>query len=267
MAALANGGAISYYHRMSNNIRDMGICLRVVDFSETSQVVTLFTRENGLQPAIAKGSKRPKKSGAGISGPLDLLTIGEMMFIPKPTGDLAILTSWDVQNYRPALRHDLPGLNRALLCAEITLNILQPHDPHPELFDDLDATLDMLAGPQCRRAFLAYCLAALEHAGFSPAFSRCHVCGKPLLPDQPAQFFPHASTATCGQCDRPGERVRLPGNILLALSRLPRPSEMKNMEARAGNAQALNTAQVLLLDQIELATDRKLKTRSLVEWS
>ncbi|MBM4027044.1 MAG: DNA repair protein RecO, partial [Planctomycetes bacterium] len=38
--------------------KDQAICLRTVDYSETSQVVTLFARQAGKVRAIAKGSKR-----------------------------------------------------------------------------------------------------------------------------------------------------------------------------------------------------------------
>ena len=41
---------------------DHGICIRAVDYSETSQVVTFFARQTGKVPLIAKGAKRQKSS-------------------------------------------------------------------------------------------------------------------------------------------------------------------------------------------------------------
>ena len=38
----------------------LALVLRVVEFSETSSVVTLFTREFGKIRGLAKGSRRPK---------------------------------------------------------------------------------------------------------------------------------------------------------------------------------------------------------------
>ena len=66
---------------MATYLTDDGICLRVTDFSETSQIVGLFTRGHGLVPMIAKGSKRQTKKNT-MSGPLDLLTSGEVVFVP-----------------------------------------------------------------------------------------------------------------------------------------------------------------------------------------
>ena len=65
---------------MAHYQRDDGICLRVTDFSETSQIVGMFTRRHGLVPLIAKGSKRGSKRNV-VSGPLDLLTSGEVVFV------------------------------------------------------------------------------------------------------------------------------------------------------------------------------------------
>ena len=46
---------------------DNAICVRSIDYSETSQVLVLLTRANGLVRLIAKGSKRAKsKSGGAV---------------------------------------------------------------------------------------------------------------------------------------------------------------------------------------------------------
>ena len=39
-------------------ISDYAICIRRWDFSETSQTVSLFTRESGIIRGLAKGAKR-----------------------------------------------------------------------------------------------------------------------------------------------------------------------------------------------------------------
>ncbi len=72
---------------MATYVTDDGICLRVVDFSETSQIVGMFTRGHGLVPLIAKGAKRASKKNV-MSGPLDLLTSGEVVFVPARVGQV-----------------------------------------------------------------------------------------------------------------------------------------------------------------------------------
>ena len=52
-------------------ITDQAIVIRRWDFSETSQTVSLFTRDHGIVRGLAKGAKREK---GDFSGGLDLLT-------------------------------------------------------------------------------------------------------------------------------------------------------------------------------------------------
>ena len=76
-------------------VRDRSICLRVTEFSETSQVVTLLSREHGLVRAIAKGAHRKTKAGASkFDGGMDFLEVGEAVFTHDVAKDLAILTEW-----------------------------------------------------------------------------------------------------------------------------------------------------------------------------
>ena len=44
---------------------DQAVCIRTSDYSETSQVVVLLTRQGGVVRLLAKGSKRPKSSSGG----------------------------------------------------------------------------------------------------------------------------------------------------------------------------------------------------------
>ena len=53
---------------------DNAVCLRKLDYSETSQVLTLFTAGHGLVRVIAKGQKRSTKTKVGVG--VDLLEWG-----------------------------------------------------------------------------------------------------------------------------------------------------------------------------------------------
>src|SRR3954454_4295731 len=99
---------------MATYVTDEGICLRVTDFSETSQIVAMFTRHHGLVPLIAKGAKRASKKSV-MSGPLDLLTAGQVVFVPARDGatgsgggaQLGILAAWELADHRGTLRAQL----------------------------------------------------------------------------------------------------------------------------------------------------------------
>ena len=69
--------------------KDIAICLRKTDFSETSQVVTFFTRDAGKLGAMAKGARRKKSS---FDGAIELFTYGEIVYSQKESAKMATLT-------------------------------------------------------------------------------------------------------------------------------------------------------------------------------
>lgn len=255
---------------MATYFTDHALCLRVIDFSETSQVVSLLTANHGLIPMIAKGAKRVSKNGTStFSGSLDLLVTGQAVFIPaKAASDLATLTAWQLLNHQTRLRTALPALYSGMLCAEITLALLHPHDPHPEVFTELTATLDLLPTPQQPRALVAYSKAALVAAGYQPQLDTCVTCARPITADEPAAFSARAGGILCANCQPnvPAKTLTpVSGRIALALDRLPAPHEiLATPPENTGDPVALRQALLLLLSQIETISERPLRTRSIL---
>ena len=131
--------------------KDHAICIRHIDWSETSQVVALLTREQGKVRALAKGSKRTSPGAvARFSGGIELLTLGQAVGIIKPSTDLATLTEWDLQNPYFHLRRDLAAHETALYAADLSNALLADHDPHAGVFAALAQLLEVLAEPSRR---------------------------------------------------------------------------------------------------------------------
>lgn len=112
--------------------RDQAICLRTVDYSETSQVVTLFAKDSGKIAAIAKGSKRPRSA---FEGPIEVFSFGDIAYVPSRTGKLATLTEFEQRPVFRPLRTKLSALNCALFAAELLDAFMQAADAHSDLFD------------------------------------------------------------------------------------------------------------------------------------
>ena len=72
--------------------KDLAICIRAIDYSETSQIVTFFTRASGKIGAIAKGSKRPKSA---FDGPIEIFSHGRIVFTDSNKEKLATLTEFE----------------------------------------------------------------------------------------------------------------------------------------------------------------------------
>jgi len=116
--------------------KDTAICIRAIDYSETSQIVTFFARAAGKISAIAKGSKRPKSA---FDGPIEIFSYGKIVFADSNKEKLATLTEFE-SAYGGAgftgLSNNLFTMNCCLFGAELLNKFTHDYDPHPKLFDD-----------------------------------------------------------------------------------------------------------------------------------
>ena len=151
------------------------LVLRTVDFSETSLVVSLFTREFGKIGALAKGARRLKNP---FESALDVLTHCRIVFLHKSSEALDLVTEAKLlRRFRPTGRN-LAGLYAGYYVAELLGDLTDDNDPHPELFDLADETLAALAaGEVVHRRLARFELGALRFLGHSPALDQCAECG------------------------------------------------------------------------------------------
>jgi len=183
----------------SRSTRTEALVLRRFDFSETSQVGHLFTRELGRVAVLAKGIKRP---GHDLRGPMDLHALAETE-IRSRRGDLHLLVRYRVITGHPELRQSLPRLHGASFVSELLREGTRDLDPHPRLFDlalRALAALARAAAEQVTPISLAFALCYLREAGFSPEFVRCVVCGRTAPPGGPVRFAQALGGLLCRAC-------------------------------------------------------------------
>jgi DNA repair protein RecO (recombination protein O) len=154
------------------------IVIRQVDFSESSRVVTLFTRGFGKVAVLAKGAKRLK---GPFEAALDLLAVCEVVFIRKSSAGLDILTEAQLQTrFRPR-SGDLGSLYGGYYVAELLDALSEEYDPHPFLFDEAVMALERLSSDSpLDISVLRFELVILREIGQLPAFDVCINCGEPV---------------------------------------------------------------------------------------
>jgi len=179
------------------------LVLRVVEFSETSSVVTLFTREFGKIHGLAKGARRPK---GPFESALDLLATCRILFLRKSPGNLDLLTEAKLlQRFRPRGR-ELSSLYAGYYVAELLSELTDDYDPHPELFDEAQAALGGFAAEEPAAVRVArFELTALALLGHLPSLEQCVECGKPVEASGRVAFGMLAGGVLCGQC-KSGQR-------------------------------------------------------------
>jgi DNA repair protein RecO (recombination protein O) len=196
-----------------------GIVLRTHALGDTSRIVTVYTREHGLQKFVAKGARKlPSRFGYS----LEPLSRSRFVFYFKPDRDLHLLSKAEVMDALGARLNDLTRLAHAQAALEIVDRLVWGEEPHPRLFDLLVQALE-----GCARApvatlpavTLAFQLQLASELGYRPRLDQCAVDARPV--SQRRAFSPARGGLLCDSCAaREGGVVYLSPDALASLSLL-----------------------------------------------
>lgn len=158
------------------------LVVKSVDYSESSLILNVFTREMGKVRGIAKGARRLKNP---FETSLDLLASIRLSFIRKNSDALDLFTEAKLRRrFRPTQRN-FRGLYAGYYVAETLDFATQDYEPFPDLWTLADATLERLQEGGNVAARLAYYEAGLlKSAGEFPSVRACVNCGENLPLDQ-----------------------------------------------------------------------------------
>ena len=183
--------------------KSLAIILRVTEFSETSCIVNLLTREFGRIGAIAKGARRPKSPFAAA---IDVLAVCDIVFINKPSS-LSILTEAKLERRFRSGETDLKRLYAGYYVIELLRSLTDEGEPIPEVFDlTREMLLQLDEGDfseiQMNNRLLQFELALLELLGQLPMLTRCVSCGREKTMLSEVNFGLNAGGVLCKTCRR-----------------------------------------------------------------
>ena len=190
------------------------IVIRLVEFSETSLIVTLLTPEFGKVSAMAKGARRPKSS---CEGALDLLSLCRVVMIRKSGDTLDLLTEAKLEKRFRAAEYDLHRLYAGYYVAELIRELTDENDSSPELFQlTCDALADLDGDMEVDLCLLRFELQMLRILGHMPSLDSCAVCGKSAhgsevdaAPSKRIPFGCQAGGVLCPACKQTARGVVL----------------------------------------------------------
>lgn len=201
--------------------QDTAIVLRRLDYSETSQVMAVFTRGQGQIRLIARGIKRSTKARVAVG--LDLLEYGDLTYSMRPDKPdvLATLTEWRQRDHFPGLRRDLVRSYAGQYAAEATSRLTESHDPHPELFDALLRLLRDLGGGDPVGRLAAYVWVLLVEIGLRPELDECVGCRREVEGEAVVYYSAREGGILCRDCEPARvEKRRVDGRVLRHLSQI-----------------------------------------------
>lgn len=168
------------------------------DWSESSLILEMFTRQAGRVALVAKGVKKPSSSFRPVLLPLQPLRVSY-------GGDADIRTlkavDWVGGHVMPTGEALLSGyyLN------ELLMRLLARDDPHPQVFDVYAPTVALLASGQSallQPALRAFELLLLRELGLLPALDAQTLSLRALEPERAYALVPEAGLRLAGGDDR-----------------------------------------------------------------
>jgi len=223
--------------------KTLAIPIRVTNWSDTSQVVMLFTRSYGIVEAVAKGAHRFPNP---FQGPFDLGILWDVIFAERPPErGLSILTEGAVADGFRGTRRSWLRIASAAYVLEFLRAVGTSGEAAETLFDAAVETMAGIGGDGCppgigpprggsagpsgedaRAAawLLSFECRALRALGLTAPPAVCSDCGRPWSgSDRPVVYSAKVGGLLCGTCrkDRPG--VLVGGRAVRALEALASP--------------------------------------------
>ena len=150
-------------------LRSDAIVLRSIEFSETSRIVTLYTRERGRMSVIAKGARSSKSRFGSTLEPLSHI---QVVVFCKAGRDLQQLTETSHVDVWSGIRTTLPKLEIGYRMLELTSALMHQEEANPGVYVLLASVLSALDATDERIGNLwpYFQLRLAAALGFGPAF-------------------------------------------------------------------------------------------------
>lgn len=210
------------------------IVLKIVDFSESSCIVTMYTRDFGRIGALAKGARRLKSP---FEGAIDLLSTSRIVFLLKSSNRLDLLTEAKLERRFRSAEKDLRRLYLGYYLIELMLAFTDEHDSNPELFDLLNQTVvDLDQGVALVPLMLRFEIMMLRLTGQMPSLKYCVGCGRIVELSSRTPFGLISGGVICESC-RIGHQqiIRVSKGVLEMIGRFGEPENenWRNVEIPA----------------------------------
>jgi DNA repair protein RecO (recombination protein O) len=198
---------------MARRISDEpGFVLHRYDWSESSLIVEVFTREHGRIALVAKGAKRPSSNFRPVLLPLQPLHLGF-------GGDAEIRTLKSAEWVGGQVMPTGDALLAGFYLNELMLRLLARDDPHPQLFDGYADAVAVLASAHAdamEPALRSFELLLLREIGLLPALDLETGTQGPLAPELRYSLLPEGGIVRTAEQDL---RPSLGGSQWIALQR------------------------------------------------
>jgi DNA repair protein RecO (recombination protein O) len=183
---------------MTTIVKTTALALRIIPYSETSQIVTWLTASEGRLSTLVKGARRPK---SWFLGQYDLFYTCELLYYARSRTQLHVARECAPLATRTALRADWRAAAAASYACDLLARVTVPGGEEAGLFRLAETTLDFMCRGAASPALLFWFeLALLRAIGVAPQLARCARCSGALGALPTAYFSAASGGAVCAAC-------------------------------------------------------------------
>lgn len=198
------------------------VIINCMDWSETSRIVSFYTKDNGRLKAVVKGSRR---NNSPFRGTLELFSHVDLVYYDKRGRDLQTVSQCSVKNHFPGIKKSLTKTAYCSYFAQMVDESSAGNEKSEGLFNLLlEIFLHLEENGASGMLARYFELNFLKESGYMPLLKECSLCGNQMeIPLRRAGFSPGTGGVICEDCmDRNREFLMISGGTLSTMMCLER---------------------------------------------
>ncbi|MCB0743444.1 MAG: DNA repair protein RecO [Ignavibacteriales bacterium] len=185
---------------MAEITKNEALVLRKTNFSDSSLIVELYTKEHGKISAIIKGARSSKSR---IGSKIDTLNLVEAVFYHKEQKELQLVTQANLISHFHNIKSDLERVKYASAIVELILKLVPEKDANEKLFRGVVKSLNLMdkENSQPILHFTQFFMFFIKEIGFELSFTNCSSCGNEIN-NSDHNAFSYTDGIVCGNCNK-----------------------------------------------------------------
>lgn len=237
------------------------ISLRYYDLGEADKIFVLFSKEQGLVKAVAKGIKKAKSK---LSGHLDLLNVNNLII--REGKNMGTITQCETIKVFPKLRLDYDKLIYSLFMGELITLFIHEGEISEDIFDLLINTLDLLQNAENTLIYTIWFeIHFLTLLGYQSNMSACDICQE-TIPEKNYKlgFSLNTGSVVCSNCLKISSNYKIIDDDIRNILKNLKVLDISNLTSVTADDNLLQKIQTIFKEYFSNLSERKIKTLSII---
>lgn len=172
---------------MSEILKTEAVVLSKMDYRDTSNILSLYTKDFGKLSAILKGGRNPKSKKGYTADPPNHIQI---VLYKNDTRELQLISSADLISHFSNIKENLEKLKYTFAILELVKKLIPEDEENQKLFNGLVRILTLLdsSDERSKVIFGRFFLFFLKEIGYEMQLQKCTSCGKSKLEEEDLSY-------------------------------------------------------------------------------